>query len=430
MPMLARTSSAARSSTIGSSKRGDDLLRHRLRAVRVAGVAQQHRELVAAEARDGVGLAHQRGAGGAPTSLQHQVADVVAERVVDVLEAVEVHQQHGQRAPRARAPLDRRAQPVVEQHPVGQAGQARRGRRGAGSAPRARAIASRMQLEAPRQLAHLVAAADLHRRACSRPPRCAASPRRGASTGRVMPRAIRTLPTTEAAIEPSARTTNSVPQPAERRERLVERACSTATTRRPVGSRGAASSVSYSSPPMFRPCFTGRVGARDSVARSDSCSSRGTWRRARSIPRRRARKNDTWSAAGCCRSRASASSTRKPNTAQAIGVGASTGTTDELAARCRRAPPCPRRARRARPRRAAAPRERLPGAPLSCASATSARRATPASSRWRRCARRGWRAPTGWWQVARRRPPRGKRNRATGFRWPARAGALFCSIGG
>ena len=59
------------------------------------GAREQHAELVAAEARDRVRRAQRAARAGAPTSMQQLVAGGVAERVVDLLEAVEVHEQHG-----------------------------------------------------------------------------------------------------------------------------------------------------------------------------------------------------------------------------------------------------------------------------------------------------------------------------------------------
>ena len=55
--------------------------------------------------------------------LQQPVADRVPERVVDVLEAVEVQEQHRDLVLVARGQRDRLADPVVEKHPVRQAGQ-------------------------------------------------------------------------------------------------------------------------------------------------------------------------------------------------------------------------------------------------------------------------------------------------------------------
>ena len=78
-------------------------------------------ELVAAHARDGVGLAD---AGSQPRRhhLQQLVAGGMAQRIVDVLEEIEIEQMDGNDV----AALDagqRVLQPLVEQHAVGQAGQ-------------------------------------------------------------------------------------------------------------------------------------------------------------------------------------------------------------------------------------------------------------------------------------------------------------------
>ena len=80
-----------------------------------------HRKFVAAEPRDQVGLAH---ALTQPQGhdAQQFVADRVAERVVDGLEAVEVDAQQGHRLARA-AQADRLVQPLAKAHPVRQAGQ-------------------------------------------------------------------------------------------------------------------------------------------------------------------------------------------------------------------------------------------------------------------------------------------------------------------
>ena len=77
-------------------------LSHDLRDLRlVRDVLEQNRELVAAQPGNGVALA-QRGAQARRDRLQHPVAGVVAERVVDVLEVVEVQEQNGERTDRPR----------------------------------------------------------------------------------------------------------------------------------------------------------------------------------------------------------------------------------------------------------------------------------------------------------------------------------------
>ena len=85
------------------------------------GVLEQHGELVAAHARDGVAGA-QRGVEAERDRLQQLVAGVVAERVVDHLEAVEVEEEHrGARAgPAAACSPQRLLQPVEEQRAVRQ----------------------------------------------------------------------------------------------------------------------------------------------------------------------------------------------------------------------------------------------------------------------------------------------------------------------
>ena len=69
----------------------EDALRDRRRAVQV-GVRKDDRELVAAEAREDVGRP-QRLAHRAAQLREHDVADHVAEAVVDLLELVDVEQQ-------------------------------------------------------------------------------------------------------------------------------------------------------------------------------------------------------------------------------------------------------------------------------------------------------------------------------------------------
>ena len=80
----------------------------------------EQRELVAAEARDGDLGRQRRRAGGAATCTSSSSPCVVAERVVDRLEVVEVEQQ---RDGAARRSLDVLAQPLEEEPPVRQLGQ-------------------------------------------------------------------------------------------------------------------------------------------------------------------------------------------------------------------------------------------------------------------------------------------------------------------
>ena len=79
-------------------------------------------ELVAAEAGDGVGGA-QRRLEPLGDLLEQHVAVVVAERVVDLLEVVEVHDHHREAAVAALGGAQRLLDAVAEQHAVGQAGE-------------------------------------------------------------------------------------------------------------------------------------------------------------------------------------------------------------------------------------------------------------------------------------------------------------------
>ena len=104
----------------------DTLGDHR-RLAGVADVVEQDRELVAAEPGDGVAGPQGR-LQPARDGDQQAVADVVAERVVDELEAVEVQEQHGPAGFRPRPPAALRApegliQAVEEQHAVREPGQ-------------------------------------------------------------------------------------------------------------------------------------------------------------------------------------------------------------------------------------------------------------------------------------------------------------------
>ncbi|KQW97190.1 hypothetical protein ASC94_10405 [Massilia sp. Root418] len=87
------------------------------------GLFDQHQhELVAAQARHGVAVAH-RGLQPARHQPEHFVAGLVAQRVVDLLELVQVHQQHRHQCLVALGRVQRLLQPVPQQVAVGQAGQ-------------------------------------------------------------------------------------------------------------------------------------------------------------------------------------------------------------------------------------------------------------------------------------------------------------------
>ena len=83
-------------------ERGDDAVECVVEvALRVGELAHEDAELVAAEARDGIAAAQHRLE--APGELdQQQVAVAVAERVVDLLEAVEIHRAGRRAASRPR----------------------------------------------------------------------------------------------------------------------------------------------------------------------------------------------------------------------------------------------------------------------------------------------------------------------------------------
>ena len=89
------------------------------RDAHVRAVLDEHRELVAAQARGRVAAA-QGGADATGDGHQQLVAGVVAQRVVDRLEVVEVHEQHCH----ALAALGQgMRQAIAEQRPVGEPGE-------------------------------------------------------------------------------------------------------------------------------------------------------------------------------------------------------------------------------------------------------------------------------------------------------------------
>ena len=100
--------------------RVEQLLRDAAEHRRIVEILDDHHELVAAQAREQIGLAQRAGQRrGHP--LQELVADAMAERVVDVLEAVEVDEQHADAMAAALGLRDRLRQALVQQQPVGQA---------------------------------------------------------------------------------------------------------------------------------------------------------------------------------------------------------------------------------------------------------------------------------------------------------------------
>ena len=85
-------------------------------------ILRDHHEFVATQARHHVGFAH---AGGEPLRhlLQQSIAGVVAERVVDFLEPVQVHEQHGKVVLMPPRPRDGKRQALLEAFAVGQQGE-------------------------------------------------------------------------------------------------------------------------------------------------------------------------------------------------------------------------------------------------------------------------------------------------------------------
>ena len=99
--------------------RGDDLLRDLPRSLIVGPqVLEDDREFVAAEPGDGVGGAHAASKARGDL-LQQRVADLVAERVVDRLEAVEIDEHEREARALARRVDRRLLEPVVEKQAVG-----------------------------------------------------------------------------------------------------------------------------------------------------------------------------------------------------------------------------------------------------------------------------------------------------------------------
>ena len=95
-PMLAVSTNSWPRTITGSSTAVEQLAGQRGERVALDHVLGDHHELVAAQPGQDVGGA-QPVAQAPRHDLQHLVADVVAQRVVDGLEAVEVDEQHAQR---------------------------------------------------------------------------------------------------------------------------------------------------------------------------------------------------------------------------------------------------------------------------------------------------------------------------------------------
>ena len=85
----------------------------------VGHIVDEHRELVPTETGDGVGRPH-RLAYALGGLAEHVVAETVAEAVVDDLEAIEIEEEHGDRASPAAPVSKRQVHVVEEQSPVRQ----------------------------------------------------------------------------------------------------------------------------------------------------------------------------------------------------------------------------------------------------------------------------------------------------------------------
>ena len=106
--------------SVGRADRGDDAAGDGLQRIGIRGAGGDDGELVAAEAGDQIVAAHDP----AQTlrDVEDQlVADVVAERVVDVLEMIEIDVEHGRRGAAAAHLADRLFEPLAEIDAVGQA---------------------------------------------------------------------------------------------------------------------------------------------------------------------------------------------------------------------------------------------------------------------------------------------------------------------
>ena len=103
-------------------QRPDDLLRNGLGVGDVAQAFDQQRELVATEARDDVALAHASAQAFAHRA-QHEIAAAVTHRIVDVLEVVEIEEQHRDAGIAAARAIDRSDEPLYQQAAIRQSGQ-------------------------------------------------------------------------------------------------------------------------------------------------------------------------------------------------------------------------------------------------------------------------------------------------------------------
>jgi hypothetical protein len=119
-PAAGRDAQLAAGDAVGPAQRVDQLARDGGEVLGVVDAGQQQDELVAAEPRDGVALAHAlaepRG-----DATQQGVADGVAKAVVDLLEAVEVDEDEPDAVAVAVGLRERDLEAVLEEPPVREA---------------------------------------------------------------------------------------------------------------------------------------------------------------------------------------------------------------------------------------------------------------------------------------------------------------------
>ena len=120
--MLSAVGMRSTSRTIGSLERRQDPLSQLRRRVGLAQAALHDRELVAAEARQGVRIPQ---AGGDPFRHgdQQPIADDVAVAVVDQLEVIDVEEVQADELARPIGAAQRLIEPVGEQQTIGQVGE-------------------------------------------------------------------------------------------------------------------------------------------------------------------------------------------------------------------------------------------------------------------------------------------------------------------
>jgi hypothetical protein len=125
MPMLAPTKNSCPTVT-GASSRTYRIFSAICETAVAANVLDDNQELVTAEAANRIGFPHQPAE--PPGHLaENAIADLVAKGVVDVLEAVEIDEQHGQSCLVTVRTLHGLVQSVAEQQAVGQTRSADRG---------------------------------------------------------------------------------------------------------------------------------------------------------------------------------------------------------------------------------------------------------------------------------------------------------------